>query len=220
MPDKPHPPVFPAAASSPRPPASPNDPRPVASEPGASAPPLARSGFNRNSDVRDAMAEMAERAQLISQEAGTKIAAAMRDVIGAAAGMAGFAVESARDLVQYMVRRGQMTQDEADRLIKEAEAAQGRRSGGRDTARRDAASRAEGARASSASSRKVVAAPARVSAKSAAPAPAPASATAPAATKRPAASHSAPRAANKPAAKRAPSEKKPAAKKAPTKKRR
>jgi len=75
------------------------------------------------------MAEMAERAQLISQEAGTKIAAAMKDVIGAAAGVAGFAVESARDLVQYMVRRGQMTQDEADKLIREAEDAHAKRTG-------------------------------------------------------------------------------------------
>ena len=73
------------------------------------------------------MAEMAERAQLISQEAGTKIAAAMKEVIAAAAGIAGFAVESARDLVQYMVRRGQMTQDEADKLIKEAEEAHRKR---------------------------------------------------------------------------------------------
>jgi hypothetical protein len=86
-----------------------------------------RQMAQRTSDVRDAMAEMAERAQVISQEAGTKIAAAMKDVIGAAAGIAGFAVESARDLVQYMVRRGQMTQDEADKLIREAESAQGRR---------------------------------------------------------------------------------------------
>jgi hypothetical protein len=75
------------------------------------------------------MAEMAERAQAISQEAGTKIATAMKDVIGTAAGIAGFAVESARDLVQYMVRRGQMTQDEADKLIKEAEEAQRKRGG-------------------------------------------------------------------------------------------
>jgi hypothetical protein len=51
------------------------------------------------------------------------MAAAMREVVGAAAGITGFAIESARDLVQYMVRRGQMTQEEADRLIKEAEAA-------------------------------------------------------------------------------------------------
>ena len=80
------------------------------------------------------MAEMAERAQLISQEAGTKIAAAMKEVIAAAAGIAGFAVESARDLVQYMVRRGQMTQDEADKLIREAEDAHRRRNPERKTA--------------------------------------------------------------------------------------
>lgn len=74
------------------------------------------------------MAEMTERAQALSQEAGTKIASAMRDVISTAAGVAGFAVESVRDLVQYMVRRGQMTQDEADRLIREAEEARKKRS--------------------------------------------------------------------------------------------
>ena len=94
--------------------------------------------------MRDAMAEMAERAQVISQEAGTKIAAAMKDVIIAAAGLAGFAVESARDLVQFMVRRGQMTQDEADKLIRVAEEAQGRRSGvdrGRATAAKASADR-------------------------------------------------------------------------------
>ena len=33
----------------------------------------------------------------------------MRDVISAGAGITGFAIESARDLVQYMVKRGQMT---------------------------------------------------------------------------------------------------------------
>ena len=52
---------------------------------------------------------------------------ALRDVIGAAAGMTAFAVESARDLVNYMVRRGQMTQEEADKLIREAEEASSRR---------------------------------------------------------------------------------------------
>ncbi|HEY0997963.1 MAG TPA: hypothetical protein VGD77_18375, partial [Gemmatimonadaceae bacterium] len=77
--------------------------------------------------MRDTMAEMAERAQMISQEAGSKIAGAMKDVIAAAAGFAGFAIESARDVVQYMVRRGQMTQEEADRLIRMAEEAHGKR---------------------------------------------------------------------------------------------
>lgn len=82
---------------------------------------------HRGADVRDTVAEMAARAQEISLEAGSKIAAAMKDVIGAAAGLTGFALESARDLVQYMVRRGQMTQDEADKLIREVEESQGTR---------------------------------------------------------------------------------------------
>ncbi len=51
----------------------------------------------------------------------------MKDVISAAAGIAGFAVESARDLVQYMVRRGQMTPEEGDKLLREAEVAHSRR---------------------------------------------------------------------------------------------
>ena len=102
-----------------------NEPRPAAGDAIGGASP--RPGFSRGPEVRDAVAEMAERAQLIGQEAGTKIASAMRDVITTAAGIAGFAVESVRDLVQYMVRRGQMTQDEADQLIREAEEARGRR---------------------------------------------------------------------------------------------
>ena len=95
----------------------------------ASAPPAPprRSPGHRGQDVRDTVAEMAARAHEISLEAGSKMAAAMKDVINAAAGLTGFAVESARDLVQYMVRRGQMTQDEADKLIREAEEAHGKR---------------------------------------------------------------------------------------------
>ena len=92
----------------------------------ATPPPPRRPG-HRGADVRDTVAEMAARAQEISLEAGSKIAAAMKDVIGAAAGLTGFAVESARDLVQYMVRRGQMTQDEADKLLREVEESQGTR---------------------------------------------------------------------------------------------
>src|SRR6478609_37288 len=82
---------------------------------------------HRGADMRDTVAELAERAQIISQEAGSKVAAAMKDVISAAAGIAGFAIESARDLVQFMVRRGQMTPEEADKLIREAEAAHDKR---------------------------------------------------------------------------------------------
>jgi polyhydroxyalkanoate synthesis regulator phasin len=95
--------------------------------------------------MRDTVAEMAERAQLISQEAGSKVSAAMKDVISAAAGLAGFAIESARDLVQYMVRRGQMTQEEADKLIREAEDAHAKKPAsekGRPTASKIAADKA------------------------------------------------------------------------------
>ena len=85
------------------------------------APPPRRGPGHRGADVRDTVAEMAAKAQEISMEAGSKMAGAMKDVINAAAGLTGFVVESARDLVQYMVRRGQMTQEEADKLIREAE---------------------------------------------------------------------------------------------------
>jgi hypothetical protein len=97
---------------------------------GETTTPPRRSPGHRGQDVRDTVAEMAARAHEISLEAGSKMAAAMKDVINAAAGLTGFAVESARDLVQYMVRRGQMTQDEADKLIREAEEAHGKRNPG------------------------------------------------------------------------------------------
>jgi hypothetical protein len=89
--------------------------------PGAVVPPVRRHPGHRGADVRDTVAEMAAKAQEISMEAGSKMAAAMKDVINAAAGLTSFAIESSRDLVQYMVRRGQMTQEEADKLIREAE---------------------------------------------------------------------------------------------------
>lgn len=106
--------------------ASPNDDVPEA---GPVAPPVPpkRSPGHRGQDVRDTVAELAARAHEISLEAGSKMSGALRDVIGAAAGLTAFAVESARDLVQYMVRRGQMTQEEADKLIREAEEANAKR---------------------------------------------------------------------------------------------
>ena len=75
--------------------------------------PAPRRGPGHRGDMRDTVAEMAERAQQISLEAGSKIAGAMKDVIAAGAGIAGFAIESARDVTNYMVRRGQMTPEEA-----------------------------------------------------------------------------------------------------------
>ena len=79
-------------------------------------------------DMRDVVAELTERAQVISREAGGRIASAMRDVIGTGAGIAGFAIESARDLVQFMVRRGQMTPEEGDKLLRDVEATHRKRS--------------------------------------------------------------------------------------------
>jgi hypothetical protein len=155
-------------------------------------PPPKRSPGHRGADVKDTVAEMTAKAHEISLEAGSKMAGAMKDVINAAAGITGFVLESARDLVQYMVRRGQMTQEEADKLIRQAEDAQV----GRPAPAPKAAHAAEPA----------VAAPAAVpSATVAAPAPPAPPAAAPAAAPKPAA---------KTAAKKAPAEK-PAAEKAP-----
>ena len=89
--------------------------------------PPKRSPGHRGADVKDTVAEMAAKAHEISLEAGSKMAAAMKDVIGAAAGLTGLVVESARDLLQYMVRRGQMTQEEADKLMREVEASHAKR---------------------------------------------------------------------------------------------
>lgn len=91
------------------------------------APPPKRGPGHRGQDIRDTMAEMAAKAHEISLEAGSKMASAMRDVVGAAAGISAFAIESARDLVNYMVRRGQMSQDEATKLLAEVEEAHAKR---------------------------------------------------------------------------------------------
>ena len=164
--------------------------------------PPKRSPGHRGADVKDTVAEMAAKAHEISLEAGSKMAAAMKDVIGAAAGLTNLVLESARDLLQYMVRRGQMTQDEADKLMREVEASHAKR-------KPIATPAAAPARA---------AAPASVPATSAAtprptpPRPAPAVSVAP----KPAVKHAAPAAAaKKPAAKK--TTMKPAAKKHPVK---
>jgi hypothetical protein len=100
--------------------------------PGMPAPGVPRRGpGHRGQDVRDTVAEMAARAHEISLEAGSKMSAAMKDVIGAAAGLGEFPLESARDLLQYMVRRGQMMQEEVDKLMVEVEAAHKSRKGGK-----------------------------------------------------------------------------------------
>jgi polyhydroxyalkanoate synthesis regulator phasin len=117
MPDKEKPAVATITAPAPT----------VAPVPGAPVVPPKRSPGHRGADVKDTVAEMAAKAHEISLEAGSKMAAAMKDVIGAAAGLTGLVLESARDLLQYMVRRGQMTQDEADKLMREVEASHAKR---------------------------------------------------------------------------------------------
>ncbi len=154
------------------------------------APVVRRSPGHRGQDVRDTVAEMAARAHEISLEAGSKMAAAMKDVINAAAGLTGFAIESARDLVQYMVRRGQMTQEEAAKLIREAEEAHGKRPGAvtakpsyvaPDHAAAKAQRAAEKSAAAAAAAAALPPAPAKPVVAASAPAPAPAVAKAPAA---------------------------------------
>jgi polyhydroxyalkanoate synthesis regulator phasin len=108
--------------------ATPTAPAPAAGT--ATVPPVVpprRSPGHRGADVKDTVAEMAAKAHEISLEAGSKMAAAMKDVVGAAAGLTGLVLESARDLLQYMVRRGQMTQEEADKLMREVEASHSKR---------------------------------------------------------------------------------------------
>jgi hypothetical protein len=72
---------------------------------------------------------MMQKAHEISLEAGSKMATVMKDVIFAAAGLTPFAAESARDLVNYMVRRGQMGAEEAERIRRDIEAAAEKRGG-------------------------------------------------------------------------------------------
>lgn len=142
-------------------------PAPAPTEaPDAAAVPRRPPG-HRGADMRDTVAELAERAQLISQEAGSKVAAAMKDVVSAAAGITGFAIESARDLVQFMVRRGQMTPEEGEKLIREAEAAHAKRPASeksRPTATKIAADRAAAAKVEAAAraAAQLAAAPPRI----------------------------------------------------------
>ena len=179
---------------------------PAAPADGAPPTPPKRSPGHRGADVKDTVAEMAAKAHEISLEAGSKMAAAMKDVVNAAAGLSGFVIESARDLVQFMVRRGQMTQDEADKLLRNVEEHQPKRK----AAPPVAAKAPDRAYADSHQAKLMHhSAPAR---KASQPEKKPA-----APAKKPAAKKAAP-AAKKPAAKKAAAAKKPAAKKAAPKK--
>jgi hypothetical protein len=189
---------------------------------GSAPVPPKRSPGHRGADVKDTVAEMAAKAHEISLEAGSKMAAAMKDVVNAAAGLSGFVIESARDLVQFMVRRGQMTQDEADKLLRNVEEHQPKRKTpppppAMKTPNRSFADSHQAKLMSHVTPAKPPVAATKASAppakKAAPPAkPAPAKKAAPA--KKPAEKKAAPK---KPVAKK-PAAKKPAAKKAPAKK--
>jgi hypothetical protein len=145
----------------------------AAGTPAGTAAPARRHPGHRGADVRDTVAEMAAKAHEISMEAGSKMAAAMKEVINAAAGVTTFAIESARDLVQYMVRRGQMTQDEADRLIREAEDAWSKKHKGmKPPARAEVKATAKPAPKAAPAAKPAPKAPAKPAAKPAAKAPA------------------------------------------------
>jgi polyhydroxyalkanoate synthesis regulator phasin len=179
----------------------------------APAVPPKRHPGHRGQDVRDTVAEMAAKAHEISLEAGSKMAAAMKDVVGAAAGLVAFSIESARDLVQYMVRRGQMTQDEADKLVREAEEAWLKKNKGKPLPKPSAASAVLNKPAGNLAHPNPAALPATMTAAKPTMAKADTKSAAKPAAKPAAAKKAAP-AAKKPApAKKAPAAKKPAPKK-------
>lgn len=104
----------------------PGDGRPEDSE--QASPTASRKGSAfHGMDMRDSLAELAARAQAIGQEAAGKVAAAMREAIGSAGEIAAFSIESVRDLVQFMVKRGHITAEEGEKLLREAEQASARR---------------------------------------------------------------------------------------------
>jgi hypothetical protein len=191
---------------------------------GAAPVPPKRSPGHRGADVKDTVAEMAAKAHEISLEAGSKMAAAMKDVVNAAAGLSGFVIESARDLVQYMVRRGQMTQEEADKLIRQVEEHQPKRKAAppalaaKPSHPRPAAGRPAPAMTSHAPARKM-AKPAATSSARRAPRPAAKKASKPARKKAaPARKTAAKRPAPKRPAPKKPAARKPASRKHPSKK--
>ena len=107
-----------------------SEPTPAAGAPATPVtPPVPprRSPGHRGADVKDTVAEMAAKAHEISLEAGRKMAAAMKDVINAAAGLSGFVIGDRLVTLADIDCPGQMTQEEADKLIREVESAMPKR---------------------------------------------------------------------------------------------
>jgi hypothetical protein len=149
---------------------------------------------------------MIAKAHEISLEAGSKMATAMKDVIFAAAGLTPFAVESAKDLINYMVRRGQMGAEEAERIIRDIEAAAEKRGGMRPPPRPVVKDDARPSFTPSFGVPPITSMPAR-------PAQSPSLVSSPPAATKPVSQLATPKAAAKPSMKPKPAAKKPAAKK-------
>jgi hypothetical protein len=94
---------------------------------GAPAPaaltPSQRRSEAQQAEARDSLAELLERSRAIARQASSTLVSAFKDAMADPAVAGGFAVESARDLVQYLLRRGELTPGDADRLLKAAEGA-------------------------------------------------------------------------------------------------
>lgn len=82
--------------------------------------PSRRSEAQRAESIQ-AVAELTERAREIARDASTALVSAFKDVVADPATAGELSVESTRDLVQYLQRRGQITADDAERLIRSAE---------------------------------------------------------------------------------------------------
>lgn len=89
------------------------------------APP--RRSEAQRAEASQALAELTERARDIAQRASSALVAAFKDVVADPATAGELSVESTRDLVQYLQRRGQLTPEDAERLIRSAEAVAQRR---------------------------------------------------------------------------------------------
>jgi hypothetical protein len=70
-------------------------------------------------------AALAERGRAIEADSRGRFTAALRELVVSAAGFTGFAVETVRDVVQFLVRRGQIPPAEGERLLREAAGRQG-----------------------------------------------------------------------------------------------
>lgn len=82
-----------------------------------------RRGEAHQAEARDSLVELLDRSRAIARQASSTLVAAFKDVMADPAVAGGFAVESARDLVQYLLRRGELAPADAERLLKLAESA-------------------------------------------------------------------------------------------------